>query len=387
MLRNVGFLGLVMGFLVGLLPGALIVSAQAGPDARATYQLNMRTGPDVSQPVLAVLSANTGIIFEGRNADMSWLLGHTEDGAYRGWVASLYLTYAEGFAASRLPVSDEIITYQAVSAPSAPSIEGAAPAAGLPPAGLAPDLESIPIVPTITGNARAIFQKGQALGNNARVVTKVGECNSMSWAYLVPFNQANYDLGPYSYLERAVTGTTFVNNSAATGAGYTVGSVLDSSFADPGRCGGYSPLECEYRSSHPSVAFIMLGMQDVHFFSAQQYEQDMRRIIEISLDYGVIPVLTTFPVWPDGDDGRTQNRLEFNRILVNLAREYDVPLMNFWRASQAVEHSGVGVDHVHITERGDNWTAFNGEENQWGMTMWNLAALQTWDQLLSSAIY
>jgi hypothetical protein len=111
----------------------------------------------------------------------------------------------------------------------------------------------------------------------------------------------------------------------------------------------------------------------------------MRKIIEISLDYGVIPVLTTFPIWPDGDVN-TQNRFDFNNILVNLSREYDVPLMNFWRAAQAVEHSGVGVDHVHITERGDNWTAFNSEENRWGMTMWNLAALQTWDQIQTNAM-
>jgi len=321
---------------------------------------------------------------------MSWLLGHTEDGSYRGWVASLYLTYAEGFSASRLPPSDEVIPFQAASAaavapaaPSAPALS--APAGGLAPAGLAPNLESIPIVPTITANVRAIFQRGQALGNNAHVITKVGECNSMSWAYLVPFNQANYDLGPYSHLQSAIDGLTFVNNSAATGAGFTVVSVLDSAWADPGRCRGLSPLECEYQNSRPSVAFIMLGMQDVHFLSGQEYEQSMRKIIEISLDYGVIPVLTTFPVWPY-DDAKTQNRYEFNNILVNLAREYDVPLMNFWRASQSVEHSGVGVDHVHITERGDNWTAFDGEENQWGMTMWNLVALQTLDQLRANAM-
>ena len=207
----------------------------------------------------------------------------------------------------------------------------------------------------------------------------------MSWAYLVPFNQANYDLGPYSQLQRAIDGMTFVNNSAAAGAGFTVVSVLDPAWADPGRCRGLSPLECEYQNSRPSVAFIMLGMQDVHFLSGQQYEQSMRQIIEISLDYGVIPVVTTFPVWPY-DDAKTQNRFEFNNILVNLAREYDVPLMNFWRASQSVEHSGVGVDHVHITERGDNWTDFNGEENQWGMTMWSLVGLQTLDQIRTNAM-
>jgi hypothetical protein len=365
------------------------VEAQSDPDAHTTYQLNLRTGPGANYPVITVLAADTGMIFEARNADMSWLLGYTVDGAYRGWVDSLYLYYREGFAAFRLPFSDEVLPASAPAAPSAadaPPIAGAPPSAGgLAPSGAAPDLESLPIVPAISGSARAIFQRGQALGNNAHVVTKVGECNSMSWAYLVPFNQGSYELRSYGYLQRAIDGTTFVNNSAAAGAGFTASSVLDGTFSDPGRCNGLSPLECEYRSSKPSVAFVMLGMQDVYFLSAQQYEQDMRQIIQTSLDYGVIPVVTTFPIWPDGDM-RTQNRFEFDRILVNLAHEYDVPLMNFWLAAQSVQHSGVGVDHVHISERGDNWTSFSGDQYQWGMTMWNLAALQTLDQLQTNAM-
>jgi lysophospholipase L1-like esterase len=388
MLRNrVLILMLVLVLVAGLVvAGQTEVTAQSDPDAHTTYQLNMRAGPGVSYNIVATLPADTGVIFEGRNADMSWLLGHTEDGAYRGWVASLYMYYRDGFSAARLPYSDEIIAVQAPAAPAAPPAEGVAPSVeGLAPSGLAPNLESLPIVPSISTNVRTIFQRGQALGNNAHVVTKVGECNSMSWAYLVPFNLGSYDLGSYGYLQRAIDGTTFINNSAAAGAGFTASSVLDGAFADPGRCGGLSPLACEYEHSRPSVAFIMLGMQDVHFLSAQQYEQDMRQIIQISLDHGVIPVLTTFPVWPDADV-RTQNRFEFNTILVNLAREYDVPLMNFWLASQSVQHSGVGVDHVHITERGDNWTSFSGDQYQWGMTMWNLAALQTLDQIQINAM-
>ena len=120
MLRTVRFTLMVI-FSIGLfLAGTLSVSSQSGPDARATYELNVRAGPDVSRPVITILPANTGIIFEGRNADMSWLLGHTEDGTYRGWVASLYLTYAEGFSASRLPLSDEVMPFQAPAGPAAP---------------------------------------------------------------------------------------------------------------------------------------------------------------------------------------------------------------------------------------------------------------------------
>lgn len=376
----------LLGFIMvatWVLPG--LVSAQSETDGYTLYELNMRAGPGVDYNVVATLPANAGIIFEGRNADMSWLLGRTEDGARRGWVASLYLRYREGFAAMRLPVSGEVIQVAVAPAPSAENTQSQVIEAA-PVSGIAPDLESIPIVPAITGNARAIFERGQALGNDARVVTKVGECNSMSWAFLAPFNTGNYDLGPYGYLQRAISAATFVNPSAAAGCGYTAVTVLDSAWADPGMCRGLAPLECEYERSRPSVAFIMLGMHDVHFVNVQEYEQAVRRIVEISIDRGVIPVLTTFPIWSE-DDARTQNRYAFNRVLVNLAREYDVPLANFWRAAQSVEHSGVGVDHVHITERGDNWTSFSGDELVYGMTMWNLVALQALDQIQINAMY
>jgi hypothetical protein len=357
-------------------------SAQDGPQGFTSYQLNMRTGPGSSHAVITVLEPNTGLILEARNADTSWLLGHTVDGAFRGWVASLYLYYQNGFAAVRLPVSDEVIDYTP-PAPAAPNNTGGAnaPSGGeFPPSGVNQTLESLPIVPTISGHARTIFQRGQALGNNPDIVTKVGECNSMSWGFLAPFNDGNYDLGSYGYLQNAISQATFVNPSAASGCGYTSVTVLDGAWADPSMCSGLSPLECEYERSKPSVAFIMLGMHDVHFIGVGEYENAMRRIVEISLERGVIPVLTTFPIWPQGD-GRTQSRFDFNMTLVRLANEYDVPLLNFWRAAQSVEHSGVGEDHVHITERGDMWTSFNGDEHIYGMTMWNLVALQTLDQI------
>jgi hypothetical protein len=362
-----------------------IVGAQDGPQGFTSYQLNMRTGPGPDHAVITVLDSNTGLILEARNVDMLWLLGHTEDGAFRGWVASLYLYYRDGFAAVRLPVSDEVIDYTppALVSPAGPSSSvdaNASSVEGLPPSGVNETLESFPIVPTISSHARTIFQRGQALGNNPDVVTKVGECNSMSWAFLAPFNDGNYDLGPYSYLNNAIAQATFVNPSAASGCGYTSITVLDSAWADPALCSGLSPLECEYERSKPSVALIMLGMHDVHFIDVGEYEQAMRRIVEISLDRGVIPVLTTFPIWPQADS-RTQSRFDFNMTLVRLAAEYDVPLLNFWRAAQSVEHSGVSVDHVHITERGDMWTSFNGDEYIYGMTMWNLVALQTLDQI------
>lgn len=366
------------------------VDAQTAPDAYTAYKLNMRTGPGTAFEIIAALEPSTGLVLEARNGDMSWLLAQTVDGALRGWVASLYLDYQAGFSATRLPLSDETMAFapQAVG-PAQPADNGAenpGTAGALPPSGQAPALEALPIVPTMTANARAIFQRGQALGNNANVVTKIGECNSMSYAFLNPFNTGQYELGRYRDLQPVIASMRFVNPSQATGAGFTASTVLEGGYGNPSVCGALSPLECEYRQSRPSVAFIMLGMHDVHFLDGQQYESAMRTIIETSIEYGVIPVLTTFPIWPE-PDYRTEARFAFNATLVRLAREYDVPLMNYWCAAQSIPHSGVGEDHVHITERGDSWTAFTGDEQQYGMTMWNLVALQTLKQIQQTVLH
>lgn len=117
----------IIGIIMILAVAAALIApaaAQGGADGWTAYQLNLRAGPGGSYPVITTLAANTGLIFEAHNADLSWLLGHTEDGAWRGWVACGYLTYRDGFTAARLPASEEIVSATA----SAPAAEEAAPA-------------------------------------------------------------------------------------------------------------------------------------------------------------------------------------------------------------------------------------------------------------------
>lgn len=103
---------IVVIMLLAILPVQLPAAAQEA-DGWTLYELNLRAGPN-HPTVITVLPVNTGLIFEAHNGDMSWLLGHTLDNAYRGWIASGYLSYAPGFYAANLPVSTEIVS------PSAP---------------------------------------------------------------------------------------------------------------------------------------------------------------------------------------------------------------------------------------------------------------------------
>jgi uncharacterized protein YraI len=363
------------------------VVAQAGPDGTTDYQLNLRTGPDTGYAVVAVLPPGTGMVFEARNADMSWLLGHTVEGAHRGWIAALYLSYRDGFRAVNLPVSEEIVAGPA-PAPAAPAaVPDAAPDQSAPR--VPSSLDGVPVLPGVSAQVRQIFQQGQALGNNARVFTTVGDCNTISHAFMNLFAARQYTLGGYGNLQATLDyfAGSFVHDSAAARAGYTAQAIVDPTWSDPAVCpGGVSPLECEYDRVRPSVALIMLGLQDSHFLDVRQYEQGMRQIIEISISRGVIPVLTTFPTWSgENDKVMLSKRMAFNAILVNLAGQYNIPLINLWRATQPLPHSGLEGDLLHLsysgTATGTDWISFNGDENEFGFTMWNLVALQTLDNL------
>jgi hypothetical protein len=247
-------------------------------------------------------------------------------------------------------------------------------------------LQTIPVLPTLTTHVRDIFAQGQQMGSRANVFTQVGDCNSDTRAFLFPFDRGEYDLGPYASLEETVrffTGS-FARDSAAGQFGYSALSVLDPLFADPQVCQrGESSVACEYRRSQPAVALIMFGANDVVGLTEEQYAASIGQIVATSLDRGIIPVLSTFP-WC-ANDWQYEKALRLNVITVQVAREYDVPLVNFWRAAQTLPNCGYAPDTHHLSQAGPRgyapFVAFNGEEARSGNTLRNLLTLQILDLL------
>lgn len=378
------------------------------PDGYTIYQLNMRAGAGTSYGVITVLPSNTGLFFEGRTADLAWLLARTEDGT-RGWVASLYVVYRAGYGSpSALPVSNEVIDFQ----PPAPAANSAPAAVDQSLAGSADisTLQNTPVISGIGPRAHEIFVRGISLGNSNQVFTIVGGCNSLARGFMQPFGLGNYNLGEYSYLQPTVdwfnaipvdgTPNSFVHKGVAVRAGYTAAALTDPSWADPAYCqGSESPLTCEYRRSKPSVAFIMLGLLDVYWFTPDQFEANLSRIVEQSIESGVIPVLTTFPMTTGADAEnyggitseaeRSVYRADFNTRVINLARAYGVPLLNLWAAARATPNSGfMPDDHIHFYEP-DNAGAWGDVVNgpsQCVFPTWNLAALQMLDALRTQVL-
>lgn len=234
------------------------------------------------------------------------------------------------------------------------------------------DWASLPIVPDIGSAAREIYQKGQDLGNNPNAFSKIGDCNSLSVRFLTYFDKEPaadyYNLESYSNLQPVIDQFrgSFLRQSQAVGDGFNTSAILAPFRADPQFCDTLeSPLECEYRVHKPSFAFIIIGTDD--YLKLDKFEANVRKIVQISIDHGVVPILAT--------KADTANQLDYNPIIARVAEEYGVPLWNLWLAQEPLPYHGL-ADNTHPN---GEFAAFDFSEANlaaWGWPVRNLTALQ-----------
>ena len=381
MVRTITLLILAITLLVIPSPSR----AQDSTQANTTAPLNMRAGPGQTYAVLAQLAPNTGLILEARSSDSGWVIGHTISGLSRGWVSSGFLTYTPDFSLQTLPVSQEILTlpetpdpldrpvaYEAVDLNNGLDFM-LARAAEI-------DLTAYPILPETLGRAAIIYQRGQTLGRDPRVVAKVGDCNTAGWVFLYPFGEGQYDLGDYADLQGVIDhfAELFTHRAYAAHNGLNAGAVLDPVWSTPGICeADETPLACEYRTYDPAVAVIMFGTNDMVSLTADQFDYDLRRVVHETMDAGIIPIMSTFPrhlSFPD-------RSIQFNQIVVRIALDYDLPLINLWLALEPLPSHGIAPDGFHLdgplTRAGD----MSLPNLETGYPLRNLLTLQTLDRI------
>lgn len=375
MLRANRLIVLVSVLVLAASVAGVTAHAQDGIDARTTYNLNLRAGPGTAYASLGVLPGDTPLVAEARTAALDWLLVRVADGAGRGWVASLYLNYEPGFVAASLPVSEEIIAESAPGEPAGEVVAGSSAEAAL---------LAIPVLPPDTGRARAIFQGSD---NDPHTLIKVGDCNSSYWEFLGPLGEGAYTLGSYAHLGPTIAffGASLAQSSLTAHGGFTVLSVLESLWFEQDRCGAdETVLDCELRTRRPAVAVMMFGPNDVFHLSAAQFETAVRQVVTRTIQAGTIPVLTTF-TWCRTDDFH-QKGLQFNLVTAQIAAEFNIPLINFWRAARALPYCGL-MDDTHLSKPVMTTTAdFTGEETRTGHTLRNLLTLQTLDAIRRAAL-
>jgi hypothetical protein len=253
----------------------------------------------------------------------------------------------------------------AIGALAGPGGAGAAAADG-------PAVADLPIVPRIDAamkeRLRAVLAHGKVLGNRPRVFAKVGDSISAGSAFLSALDCSRpARWGRFPHLRSTVTfyrrqhvthasvpcepTTSFGRASRAAVPGWTVDDALAFPGGEPrdGCERGESPLECEYRDLAPAVAIVMYGTNDVGYTEdPTRFRQGLRELVRTSVDWGVIPILSTIP--PRLDRPRIGRRVAaYNAAIARVAREEQVPLLNYWRSLQGprVIHFGLGDDGVH----------------------------------------
>jgi len=353
--------------------------ASAGAQGQVTYTLNVKsafahTEPDNNTQRAASLFKDQTFIVIGRSADNLWVKLDYSGARTDVWIAASIGTV--GGNLSTVPVTAANLPPASTPAPG--DTGGAGPAAAPPPApdpGFQPTDE--PVIPTLSATALAIYQRGLAMGNNPHAFSKIGDCQSVVPYFLAAFDYGLYNLGPYASLQPAIDNFagSWARDSVTSNRGFNVASVFVPVWADPKLClSNETPLECEFRINRPSLAIIT--METWWGGDPSGYESYLRGIIEFSIAHGTVPILGTKADNIEGNGA-------INQVIVKLAKEYDVPLWNFWAAVQPLPDHGLINDGFHLTWARNYFDQPAIMQNAWPWR--NLTALQAIDAVWRQA--
>jgi hypothetical protein len=255
-------------------------------------------------------------------------------------------------APSTSPTITSLIPTAGATIPSTPTpetveISTLTPAPSQPPSPTfdPADWPALPVVPVLDERVKDIYKRGQTAGNNPHAFSKIGDCGSTPAWFLGDFDRGEkyYSLGDHQNLKDVIQAFqgSYGRTSLAAKSGFNSSSIFAPIWADRTKClPNEAPLACEYRLNKPAYAFIMLGSNDV--WHQDTFEPQLRKIIEFSIDNGVIPILSTKADNLEGDNS-------INATIAVLAMEYGVPVWNYWQAIQPLEDAGLQEDQVHIT--------------------------------------
>lgn len=352
----------------------------AGMEAQVIAEgdgLRLRAQPSTNAAIMTTLPELTPLDIIGRTADNAWLQVRTPNNSV-GWVMQQFVQVHIDLAAVAVPAEASVPTPASFSAPSV--VSPTQPISG------------------ITSNSAQIFLRGERYGNRPNVFSKVGDSITATGHFMYSFGWGQYNLRDFGYYQSVINffasqtareSNSFSNGSLAAKAYWTTSTVLDPSAAEAGTChAGEMPLVCEYRVVRPSVALIMIGTNDIGQNSAETFQANLQTIVRISMDMGVIPVLSTLPP----KVGAESQTALFNQIIIATAQGYDVPLWDLYSAIIGLPNRGLDPDGVHPSFVGSEYSDytpsgdFTAENLQHGYPFRNLMGLQALDAVWRQVI-
>lgn len=247
-----------------------------------------------------------------------------------------------------------------------------------------------PVVPTgVSQTAIDIYQRGLAMGTDPNSFSVIGDCQNINAPadsneggyefFMGGFGDPNkYNLGEYTSLQGVIDNFNITNSFSrkriSVNPGFNVAGALSPLWTDTEHtpCDAReSPLECEFRVNNPSI--VIISMETWWYERpAETYAGYLRQIVEFSIEHGAVPILSTKADNLEGD-------YSLNAAVVQVAKEYDVPLWNFWAATDPLPAHGLRDDDFHLTYQGPFCHFYDEGNMQYGWPVRNLTALQTLD--------
>ncbi len=213
-----------------------------------------------------------------------------------------------------------------------------------------------PVIPTVSGVAKAIYQRGLELGNDPHGYSTIGDCQSEPDVFLGIYATNRYWLGSdYKYLQTTIDffQSSFNRQSLAVRNGLSAPSALDPLWSYKDQCNpNESPVSCDLRVHKPSIVFINLGTNWLPSASSAAYEKYLRQIVDQVIKAGALPVLST-----KADDVEGGNRI--NMVTAQVAHDYDIPLWNMWRAVQSLPNGGLDPNRKDVYLTTEAWDTRN----------------------------
>ena len=211
-----------------------------------------------------------------------------------------------------------------------------------------------PNVPQFNPYLRLVHERGLANGYIDNHYSALGDCQSMPGVFMGMYETLDEvlltDEEGQLYETIEYYNGSFTHESLTVIDGLSPPTALSAMWNDPEQCGATeTPLDCELRVYQPSVMFINLGTNWKENASLENYEKYLREIIETLLAQGVIPILST-----KADNIEGGHRI--NALTAALASEYQIPLWNFWAASNGMENHGLDGNRDSVYLSVDAWS-------------------------------
>jgi PKD repeat protein/ABC-type branched-subunit amino acid transport system substrate-binding protein len=219
-------------------------------------------------------------------------------------------------------------------------------------------LAAIPVIPNVSDfqqRLRTIYETGLSLGKRPGVFTIAGDSSVVQPGFLHPFvspetylldegSQSLQGIIDWYNLTPVDTGVSFNRTSVAANPGWTAQELVNPSNSDTALCeGGETPLACELRLTQASVVIISIGRNDaLQGTNPNPFQNALQEAVDTAIAQGVIPILVT--IQPINDAAVSAQVDALNQIIVTVANENQIPVINTWRHFTTMVDSGLSSD-------------------------------------------